>query len=639
MVEWVPESASLLHDLLRAMLQPDPEDRPADAREVLRQIDPYADIPGEAPAPLPDWARKRIQGRRNTLILNTIHTLIDSGEAETSAEMLEALSDYLTPEHEVYLRYLQARLARLQGDKEGAKEFRRQTEVKSYTQPDPKLKTLLALEEARVCREEGKTKDAVSHLDQAWEIIHHYPESSLQVRVLYERGQVKKELGDDVLALQELQEAYERIPPGEPHPWKAEVYAELAELLASYGRPSSALPLMEEALAVPEEDPRALAARHLQAALVYVSLGDWQAAQEHFSEAKSLFSSLKDLKSWVWASAQEVRLYLAEADFLQARRELRALKSRNRGRGFHSRLLELLEIRYWLDSGESLGSSTQKILERIRRLTPEDVGEGFFRDLGWPLPMTSRLYEQTFQRFRKYAESAAFAHAGAELEVAMAEKLRAYGYPEEARLGAVKGLAPAATMKAESLLEQKEEGIPPEAGETETAETTLEKVREQVHNLELRLAEAEALRVGLLRENARQAKEIRDLKGRVAAGRELEKKAAVKEKPAPPEEANRMAAVVSADTEEVGGEEKNTILEVLRKYKGNKSLTAKELGMHRRTLFQKLKKYGLENLEFLPSREEILAALEACEGNRSIAAKRLGLSRSTFYRRLKELGI
>jgi len=43
-------------------------------------------------------------------------------------------------------------------------------------------------------------------------------------------------------------------------------------------------------------------------------------------------------------------------------------------------------------------------------------------------------------------------------------------------------------------------------------------------------------------------------------------------------------------------EEKNLIIETLKKYKGNKSQTAKELNMHYTTLWKKLKKYKLTDL-------------------------------------------
>src|SRR4029077_4380153 len=85
--------------------------------------------------------------------------------------------------------------------------------------------------------------------------------------------------------------------------------------------------------------------------------------------------------------------------------------------------------------------------------------------------------------------------------------------------------------------------------------------------------------------------------------------------------------------------EKKSIEEALRRNKGNRNQTAEELKVHRRTLFEKIHKYGLEDISFLPSKEEILKVLEECGGKKNQAAQQLGMSRSSFYRRLQELGI
>jgi DNA-binding protein Fis len=86
-------------------------------------------------------------------------------------------------------------------------------------------------------------------------------------------------------------------------------------------------------------------------------------------------------------------------------------------------------------------------------------------------------------------------------------------------------------------------------------------------------------------------------------------------------------------------EEKSRIEDLLQRHKGNREKTAKELGINRRTLFAKLEKYGLKDLSFLPTREEILEILETCKGKKNEAAKKLGMSRATFYRHLKDLGL
>ncbi len=83
--------------------------------------------------------------------------------------------------------------------------------------------------------------------------------------------------------------------------------------------------------------------------------------------------------------------------------------------------------------------------------------------------------------------------------------------------------------------------------------------------------------------------------------------------------------------------EKRSIVATLRKHLGNRIEAARELKIHRRTLFEKIRRYGLTEADFMPGVEEIEATLAECRGNKRLAAERLGMSRSSFYRRLKDL--
>jgi tetratricopeptide (TPR) repeat protein/DNA-binding protein Fis len=654
MAALVPETPTPLNELLSRMLQPDPEDRPADAWEVLKIIDPQAELPKQAAAKFPPWAARRAKGRQNTLILNALHTLIASGETELSGTMIADLAPYLEENREVYLRYLQARLSRLQGDEEGAKEWRRQAMVKGYSSGDPKVKVRIGMEEAAASGEAGEWDKALEALNQAWEAARDYADTDLQAELRFERGRVHKQLGHDAEALEEFQEVYRRIPEPGHHPLKGGVCAELAELLVGYGLPRQALPLVKECVAERVEDARLQGHRHLQCAQCYTALLHWEGAEEHYAEARLTFSRRKDLGELLWVQAHQVRLRLAKGDYAQARRELKAIRHRNRGRDFHRQLLDLLELSLWLATSSALSASPAALLGRVKAQARKEAEAGFFHDVAWPAKDTCLLYEQLFQKLGKPAEAAGFAKKASELTRRMQDKLKSYHYREERPLEAAQAsmshFAAGVPVRVESLLRGKgpwQPGPPPAAPPPAVAEAMAGKPAqgearplEKELQLEERLKELEELKTHLMHKTEDQSREIESLKRALAGSAGyVEPAEAWADRPASAEATAGKPAVESIGPFLGEEDEKQVIEAALRRHRGNKSLAAKELKIHRRTLFEKVKKYGLENLSFLPGREEIEAALRSCGGNRSTAAKQLGMSRSSFYRRMKELGI
>lgn len=629
MIDLVPEASSLLNDILRKMLDPKPGNRPASALEVLNAIDPQAEITDTSPFPLSDWSQRRIRSRQNTILLNTLFTLLNSGEAELANQMIETLSDYLQKDHEGFLRYFQSRGARLCGEDEAAKEWRRQAKVKCYSQRDPKLKTLLLLEEGRVAREAGFKAAALEALDEAWAEVQDYPDPILQVEVLFERGRVQEDLGDDLKALQNFQAASLLIPPQGPHPWTESVNGELAELLIAYGLPRQALPLVEASTPRESESPQTRAERHTQIALCYVGLKKWEEAEGNFREAITLYGSLKKLAEVIWVGAHHVRLHLARRDFPKARRELRALRNRNRGKNYHEEFLDLLELKYWLETGEGVRFSFNEFIKKLRHRAQDALEEGFFRDLGWPPRRTCEIYEKMFHKLGHYSEEEVFAKKAAELQDAMLSELTQLGYEEEAPLVVVPELAKITPMKVESLLGEEEKTH--REPDREVMET---QASPEIDPLEARIQDLEKMHHQLLLKNEEQTQENLRLKRSL---REAQSSPPVDSKIISSVQPMVKPSLEEGVLPELG--EKEKIEAVLEKYKGNKSHAAKELGIHRRTLFEKIKKYGLEELSFLPNKEEIEAALQECGGKKSKAAKKLGMSRSSFYRRMKELGI
>ena len=657
LAEMVPESATTLNDLLRKMLQADPKDRPENAQAALNLLE----LAGENSAPrgreFPDWSAERNRARQNTMILNSLLTLIDSGETQLSGEMLEQLGDYLQKDHESYLRYLQARLARRTGRVEKAEEFRRQAAVLCYTHPDPKLKSLLHLEEADVQWEAGQLKEALVSLDESWEAIAQYPEPNLQIRVLYERGRLRKKLGEDAEALSELRLAFDRIPEQEPHPGKAAVYAELAELLCAYGLARQARPLMDQALTYREDNPQEAGRRFVQAGLAAQAAQDWNRAGEYFSAARHQFSALKDLADLTWASAHGVRLCFAQGDWVQGRRELKALVNRNRNFKFHPDLLALLELELWLETGQTLRASSDLLLNYIKERAPAWLGKACFCDLAWPQAKTSRLIERTYQKLKRYPEAMRFAAQAQKWEEVVAKKLEALGYPKESIHPGIPSLVSVSSVQVETLLPERDK-TPSEVPVEKTSEE-IQIIKAHAHYLEGQIHHLEGMKENLLRDNLKLNREIEALKEqltrtepkeipeevlKIPAREKIEepRKAEESEKIISKEEIKPLEEKIEAASEALPNStlsEKEQILQALNQLQGNRSQAAQALGIHRRTLFQKMKKYGLEDVEFLPSKVEIEAALAECNGNRSEAAKKLGMSRSSFYRRLKEVGL
>jgi DNA-binding protein Fis len=647
--EMVPDSATTFNDLLRKMLQADPKDRPENAQAALALLEPSGEGSSSSLREFPEWSAQRNRARQNTLILNSILTLIDGGENGLAQEMLDSLEGYLQKDHESYLRYLQARLARQMGQAEKAEEYRRQATVLCYTHPDRKLKSLLHLEEAHVQWGEEKFKEALVSLDESWEVIAQFPEPNLQIRILYERARLRKKLGEDDEALSELKQAFDRIPPNEMHPGKAPVYAELAELLSAYGCFRQARSLMDQALTHREENPQEAGRRSCQAALAAVAAQDWNRASEYFSAARSQFSFLKDLASLLWAGGHGVRLPLARGDWPQARRELKAMIHRNRRFHFHGDLMLLLELELWLESGQALRAAPEDLLDRIKHRAPGWLGKGCFCDLAWPQAKTSRLMERAYQKLKRYPEAMRFAAQAKKWEDAVTKIISALGYPKESLHPGPPSLVSVTAIKVETTSQEKslETEVP-----TETHPEALGTIKAHAHYLESQIHHMEGVKESLLRDNIKLNREIEALKDQLAftqakesANKEKVQQKVPEEKDLPPV-ASPFRGVLgpqgrSPTTEEPKAvpEEHDQILQALTQFQGNRSQAAKALGMHRRTLFQKMKKYGLEELEFVPGREDIEAAMAQCNGNRSEAAKKLGMSRSGFYRRLKELGL
>jgi DNA-binding protein Fis len=305
-----------------------------------------------------------------------------------------------------------------------------------------------------------------------------------------------------------------------------------------------------------------------------------------------------------------------------------------------------LELELWLETGQTLRTSPDFLLDYIKERAPDWLGKACFCDLAWPQAKTSRLIERTYQKLKRYPEAMRFAAQAQKWEEAVAKKLEALGYPKESIHPGIPSLVSVSSVQVETLLPEREEvrvAPPPEKTHEE-----FQIIKEHAHYLESQIHHLEGVKENLLRDNLKLNREIDALKDQLAMTSEKSEPATAMAEPEKVEiipevpEAKPIEEKIEVAAEKIPAgtlPEKEQILQALNQFQGNRSQAAKALGIHRRTLFQKMKKYDLEDVEFLPGKEEIAAALAECNGNRSEAAKKLGLSRSSFYRRLKELGL
>ncbi len=629
--ELVPKTHSVLNDLLRRLLQVRPEDRPAGAAEVLKLISkqkifrsPHSHL-GEnfsgkdkTPSPeLPLWAQERIQRRQANVVLSTLYSLIREGEEKFALGWIEEISERIKAPYQPYLHYLQALAHRRLRQPDLAKKFREKTIANLPERQDKKLQVLLLLEEGRSLAPQENGTQIQQLLDHALSLAKNYPDLDLQAKVLVERAKLFKNLRQDEKSLEDLQEA-ERLTGGlERCLVRGKILRDLADLFSQNGLLREALPLAEEALREVEGDPAEQARRQLEVGLILMKLGNAEAASSHLYEGKYLFSTLKDLGDLVWATCHEIHSFLAQGDFKKVRKELKALRRRARLLEANQEFLDMLELILWLETGEGVDPNSLPLLTRIQKRFAEIKPENVFRDIAWAPADSYRLFERFFHKMGHKPEAELCGQRAEELSRKVQEKLVSLGLLEKY----TSSLGP--EIQIPEVKTQGAEGAP------------LEQIREW-----------QRTQAQLQEENRTQRLEIQRLQKELAEAR--------RKIPSVTLPATGVRVKLSASAQEESGLapyhagelaqareeiEKQSIEAALRRHQGNRSETAKELNIHRRTLFEKIHKYGLDHISFEPSREEVLRAIEECQGKKNLAAEKLGLSRSSFYRRLKELGI
>ncbi|MFO1464150.1 MAG: helix-turn-helix domain-containing protein [bacterium] len=597
----VPKTPSPLNDLLRRMLQADPAARPADARAALREI-PGAPVPASPGKALPDWAPERALHRQATLYFRIAYDLLRSGDAR-ARELIAECPAALASAYPATALFLRSELAWREGETEAFRGLREAWSADLAGASDPRLVAALALADSQRAAFSGDAAAREAAWSSGWAALAAFPDEEWEAEFLLERARAALSSREDAAALADLSRAWGLLRGAEDALAVEPVGLALAELLGCYGRAAEAWDVLQQLLMRKEaKDPIAI---ELAAALAATRQGEFDRAREFFSRAKSRISAQKDLPRLVWAGLHELRLFLAQGDFAAAARELKVLKNRARGLAPLRELLEMSELATGLGAGS--GVVATPYLEE--RLTAVAAGAAPFRELFWSpaetcewLGRAARYWGREEEAARLEARARAFREATAAipretLPAALPTAREAENIPvSRAELPLARSPAPAPPSLP-----------PPQPG------------GEGLEGLRRLQAENRALKERVKRLEA----ELSELRTARAA------------------EALGAAASPPPETADLAGArelmEKKSIVATLRRHLGNRDAAARELKIHRRTLFEKIRRYGLRESDFLPSQTEVEATLAECRGNKSLAAERLGMSRSSFYRWWKNL--
>lgn len=589
MADFVPKTPSRLNDLLRRMLQANPQERPASAEACLREMqgDAYGVAAGAATPPLAE----RTLRRQASLVLTTLHSMIQEGEWQTAEAMLQEVRPHFQESYGVYLDYLETYLVRHQDPRKLWDQEQEGVEL------DPRLKILFSLERAVGKARLGEASAALDILNEAEEAAQDYPDPEVHARVLLKRARLLREKFYEASAMEEFFLAYEKTRNVTAGRLRLSICSELADLFVQNGLDSAAEVLLREAIGLAADQPEFQARLKVLLALALTKRERWEEAAHYFSQAKSVYSSAKLAEDLAWASAHEMRFHLAKGDYAAARREWKILQARARNLNVHGEWLLRVQALVWMESGELPSPETET------DVSPLVESSGNFSELGWGREDNCRLLARLARRLGREDVFEAFFSRAEKLKAGVARSLDRFRAQEWKWEGPVEDIAapPAPPAEPEEKARQLEEEN--------------RRLQEELQKLAASPPPAET----------------------EPAAPPVPEPAPKAAKPSPtdkPEKSEKAKVAASADREEG-----RKIEECLRRHRGNREKTAKELGINRRTLFAKLEKFNLKDLTFGPTREEVEAILAACGGKKNEAAKKMKMSRATFYRYLKDLGL